>query len=96
MDRQITTGLLFLLYAAGSLLLGVLPHEHETGHHEVAPNAQCAVCVWQISIATDVPVVVAAPRHPVVIAEVPAPSFVPRLLWFAPSTLERAPPETLA
>jgi len=93
-SRRTPTWLLFLLYAAGSLLLGVLPHEHP--HHDAAPDGGCAVCVWQISSATDVPVIiVAVPLHPVVFTRVSAPVAAPRLLWFAPSTLERAPPETL-
>lgn len=97
MNRRATSCLLFLLYAMGSLLFGVLPHEHHGEHHGTATDGNCAACVWQVNSATDEPApTVTISFHAVILAHEPVPADAPRLFWFAPSTLERAPPETLA
>jgi hypothetical protein len=53
--RRFIAGLIGLAYAAVTLVIGV-EHHHE--HVKAGSDDHCAACVWQISGATDAPVVI--------------------------------------
>ncbi|MGD0651566.1 MAG: hypothetical protein ABSA97_10585 [Verrucomicrobiia bacterium] len=55
MKARTITFAVCLLYVTVALFAGNLHHHHDQG--VLAPDNQCAACVWQISAHTDVPLV---------------------------------------
>jgi len=95
MNRRITALWLFVLYGAAGLLLTLSPHQH--ADYDGDSDGDCAACVWQVSSATDVPVVaVAVVEHSVVPLWTPSVVSVTVEFAFFALAAGRAPPETTA
>ena len=94
MKARTITFAVCLLYVMVALFAGNLHHHHDRG--VLAPDNQCAACVWQISSVADAPIVFT----PIVVStvEVPLPqcrSVAPRTVLIL-SSASRAPPVTPA
>ena len=94
MNRLTLACMLWLLYSASALWLGLLPHQHQHACFGFDPD--CTACVWRVANTTDAPPEPLTPtvRH-IVVASVLPPVSAAVDTEFVPSTASRAPPETL-